>query len=49
MTSMATYLERFEELLNKVRGQLETSLISFFVGGLKPDLKTELNISRQLR
>lgn len=41
---MAAYLERFEELLNEVGGQSEASLISFFIGGLKPKLKCELNI-----
>lgn len=41
---MVAYLERFEELLNDVDGQSETSLVSFFIGGMKPDLKCKLNI-----
>lgn len=38
------YLERFEELLNDIGGQSEASLISFFIGRLKLELKSELNI-----
>lgn len=45
-SSVAAYLERFEELLNDVTGQSEASLISFFVGGLKPNLCSEINIAR---
>lgn len=41
---MAAYLDRFEELLNEVSGQSEASLINFFIGGLKPELRCELNI-----
>lgn len=42
---MAAYLERFEDLLNDVGGQSsEMSLISFFIGGLEPELRFELNI-----
>lgn len=43
-SSVVAYLERFEEILNEVSGQSETSLISFFVGGLKSELRNELNI-----
>lgn len=43
-TSVAVYLEQFEELLNGVSGQSEAALISFFIGGLKPELKGELKI-----
>lgn len=43
-TSVATYLERFEELLNEVSGQSESTLISFFIGGLKLELRNELDI-----
>lgn len=42
--SVAAYLERFEELLNEVSDQLEATLIRFFIGGLKWELKNELNI-----
>lgn len=41
---MASYLEKFEELLNEIIGQSEASLISFFISGLKPELKSELNL-----
>lgn len=44
MSFVAAYLERFEELLNDVGGQSEASLISFFIGGLKLDLRCELDI-----
>lgn len=43
---VADYLDRFEELLNDVSGQLESSLISFFIEGLKSELRCELNIAK---
>lgn len=43
-TTIAVYLEQFEELLNGVSGQSELALISFFIRGLKPELKGELKI-----
>lgn len=38
------YIEQFKVLLNDVDGQSEEALISFFIGGLKTDLKNELTI-----
>lgn len=43
-SSVAAYLEKFEELLNEVSGQSEATLISFFIRGLKLKLRNELNI-----
>lgn len=43
---MANYLEQFESLLNEVSNQSETSLIRFFIGGLKSELRSELKIGR---
>lgn len=37
-------MEKFEELLNEVDGQSVPTLVTYFVGGLKPDLKSELKI-----
>lgn len=45
-STVVVYLERFEELLNDVIGQFEISLISFFLRGLKPDIRSEINIAR---
>lgn len=44
-SSVAAYLERFAELLYDVTGQSKASLISFFIGGLKPELRRKFNIS----
>lgn len=35
-------MEKFEELLNEVEEQSEHILITYFVGGLKPEIKNEL-------
>lgn len=43
-TSVAAYLEKFEDLLNEVSGQSEATLISFLISGLGLELKNELNI-----
>lgn len=40
------YLEHFKELLNEVSGQSESTLIILFMGGLKLDLRGELNIAK---
>lgn len=40
------YLEQFETLPNEMSHQSEASLISFFVGGLKLELRSELKIGR---
>lgn len=45
---MASYLEQFETLLNEVSHQSEASLINFFVGGLKPELRSELKVSQPM-
>lgn len=36
---MADFMFQFETLMNEVEGQSEEALISFFIGGLKPDIK----------
>lgn len=46
ITSVANYLEKFEELLNEISGQSEASLIIFFISELKPELKNELNLAK---
>lgn len=46
ITLVASYLEKFEDLLNEVSGQSEASLISFFISELKPELKSELNLAK---
>lgn len=46
ISTVAAYLGEFEELLNEVTDQTEESLISFFIGGLKPELRSELRISQ---
>lgn len=45
-SSIAHYLEQFEGLLNEVNHQSEESLISFFIDGLKPELRGELKVGR---
>lgn len=42
--SLEVYLDKFEDLLNDIDEQSEGTLITFFVGGLKPELKNELKI-----
>lgn len=46
--TVAAYMAQFEKLLNEVEGQTEESLITFFIGGLKPDIKNQLKIARLL-
>lgn len=46
MSSVATYMEQFKTLLNEVSHQSEVPLISFFVGGLKLELRSELKVSQ---
>lgn len=43
---MAEFQSAFEELMNKVTGISEQLLISFFITGLKPDIRRELLLSR---
>lgn len=43
-SSLVAYLDKFEELLNDVDEQSEGTLITYFVGGLRADLKSELKI-----
>ncbi|CAA0838264.1 Unknown protein [Striga hermonthica] len=45
-TSVAEFQSAFEDLMNKVRGISESLLISFFVTGLKPDIRRELLLNR---
>ncbi|XP_077233660.1 uncharacterized protein LOC143875969 [Tasmannia lanceolata] len=45
-SSVADYQSRFETASNKVSGLSEAFLISFFISGLKPDLKRELQIAQ---
>lgn len=44
MSTVADYLERFEELLNEVKRQSEQTLITYFVGGLCPEIKSKLKM-----
>lgn len=37
--TVAAYMAQFESLLNEAEGQSEEALITFFVGGLKPEIK----------
>lgn len=37
---------KFDEFLNEVSWQTEVSLINFFISGLKPELKSELNLAK---
>lgn len=46
LTSVADYLAKFEDLLNEMDGQSEETLITYFIGGLRPDVKNELKIVR---
>lgn len=39
-------MAQFESLLNEVEGQTEDTLITFFIGGLKPKIKSQLKITR---
>ncbi|XP_043724096.1 uncharacterized protein LOC122671070 [Telopea speciosissima] len=45
-STVAVYQEQFERLSYKVTGLSETFLISFFISGLKPELKRELLIAQ---
>lgn len=45
-STMAEYMGRFEALLNEVEGQNEESLISYFIWGLKLEIKNHLKINR---
>lgn len=40
------YMAKFENLLNKVEGQSEEALITFFIGELKTEIKSQLKIAR---
>nr|GLL22031.1 uncharacterized protein LOC112097934 [Ipomoea trifida] len=44
--SVADFQTEFEKLMNKVTGIQEPLLISFFVGGLKPNLRREMLIAK---
>lgn len=41
-------LWRFEELLNEIEGQMEESLISFFIGVLKHEIKKQLKLGQSM-
>lgn len=43
---LESYLDKFEDLMNEVEGQSEATLVTYFVGGLRPDLKSELKIMK---
>lgn len=44
--SMVTeYMARFETLLNEVDGQNEEILITYFIGGFKPEFKRQLKLN----
>lgn len=45
-TSVAEYMAQFEQLMNDVEGQSEETLINFFIGGLKSEIRNQLKISR---
>lgn len=45
-SSIVDYLEKFEDLLNEVDRKMEETLITFFIGGLKPDIKSKLKVAR---
>lgn len=45
-SSMAQYLNQFEELLNEVEEQSEGSLITFFIGGLQSELSNDLRVTQ---
>lgn len=44
MMTVTEYMTQFESLLNEVVGQIEGSLISFYIGGFKLEIKFELKI-----
>lgn len=44
--TVAEYMAQFEGLLNEVEGQSEETLITFFIGGLKAEIKGQLKINR---
>lgn len=44
--TVTAYMAQFESLLNEVEGQTEDTLITFFIGGLKPKIKSQLKITR---
>lgn len=39
-------MAQFENLLNEVERQNEESLITFFISGLKPEIRSQLKITR---
>lgn len=43
--TVAAYMAQFENLLNEVEGQNKESLITFFIRGLKPDIRSQLKIT----
>ena len=45
-TTVSAYQSDFERLLNKVTGVSESTLVSVFISGLKPQLRRELNLRR---
>lgn len=45
MTTVAEFQSEFEDLMNKVRGIPESLLVSFFITGLKPNLKREVQLN----
>lgn len=45
-STVAEYMSRFEALLNEVDGQSEETLISYFIGGLKAEIKKQLKVNR---
>lgn len=42
--TVAEYIHQFESPLNEVEEQMEELLISFFIKGLKLEIKQELNL-----
>lgn len=44
--TVATYMAQFKSLLNEIEGQTEEALITFFIGGLKTEIKNQLKIVR---
>lgn len=45
-SAVVVYLERFEEFLNEIEGQSENTLITYFVGRLRSDIKSEMKIMK---
>lgn len=39
-------MAKFESLLNKVKGQSKEALITFFIGDLKSEIRSQLKIAR---